>query len=191
MPLAVEAACSSLPLMGIGNRLLIIRYGSSQKASLPLMGIGNLGTHRSISRCLIRTHYPSWGSETWTAPGGGAPNQASLPLMGIGNNTLSGLLRVAINLITPHGDRKLSNFIATDLDEYASLPLMGIGNPLVHLASLPDPCSSLPLMGIGNPLLSADFFAWMFYGIRRNTDTGFQTCAWPPGLGEVFYPGAQ
>ena len=60
-------------------------------ASLPLMGIGNSNSVWPRCRWPWRTdraHYPSWGSETRLSP-------------------LTALVPTVVDLITPHGDRKL------------------------------------------------------------------------------------
>ena len=105
---ARRGRCSSLPLMGIGNRPrkrngrcvvcgLITPHGDRKpetrqinaiicRYSLPLMGIGN-------PVC----------AAAWRAPG-----RSSLPLMGIGNTKArTSATRTPSRLITPHGDRKL------------------------------------------------------------------------------------
>ena len=74
----------SLPLMGIGNPGLMRRFIGHEPISLPLMGIGN-SPRRSPTSRRPRSHYPSWGSGTESAPGRG--QRTSL-------------------LITPHGDRE-------------------------------------------------------------------------------------
>ena len=96
-------------------------------------------------------HYPSWGSETtrkYAMPNNGSH---SLPLMGIGNLIDESLNRSALQLITPHGDRKhLARHTLSQL-RACSLPLMGIGNDVTG-ASKATATDSLPLMGIGNPI---------------------------------------
>ena len=117
---------SSLPLMGIGNRpyprggrsdlALITPHGDREPSlflsstpiasnSLPLMGIGNSGRPRGPG--LPCAHYPSWGSGT------GIHFRLEMPQS---------------DLITPHGDRELTDGYRFRLDTRDSLPLMGIGN---------------------------------------------------------------
>ena len=77
----------------------------------------------------MRSHYPSWGSET----------------AGRANRCAEGC-----KLTTPHGDQKL------DVSRYVvnartcSLPLMGIRNPGIAPVAILPYASSLPLMGIRN-----------------------------------------
>ena len=108
------------------------------------MGIGNLKQVRAQTRRSLRTHYPSWGSET-RPPGaaagtGGAglitphgdrkprqppPAPTSAPrLITPHGDRKPG----AVRLITPHGDRKLIQPQTQQHDGGVSLPLMGIGN---------------------------------------------------------------
>ena len=98
-------ADDSLPLMGIGNNPWSNRTGNPL-ISLPLMGIGNPPPRRS-SRAPTPPHYPSWGSET---------------------DRLAGGPGLAVELITPHGDRKRADVCRFARHHSFSLPLMGIGN---------------------------------------------------------------
>ena len=148
---------SSLPLMGIGNPAAAVRTGGRPRSSLPLMGIGN-------PAAAVRT--------------GGRP-RSSLPLMGIGNRPRrahraagtghvahypswgsetrtsgGGWRRPWLTLITPHGDRKPPLLLAIPPPRYCSLPLMGIGNWTSTTVGTRRITRSLPLMGIGNPTCS-------------------------------------
>ena len=118
--------------------------GKWNMVSLPLMGIGNTSPV---------------GMKVRLSP-------VSLPLMGIGNLLTAAAFTSSCpshypswgsetflphktsacfpGLITPHGDRKLANE-----------PFHGGADP-----------SLITPHGDRKPLLSADFFAWMFYGIR-------------------------
>ena len=83
-----------------------------RRHSLPLMGIGNMvAVQAATGKHRIRTHYPSWGSET-------------------SENWFQSMLDGGA-LITPHGDRKPGGkpLRASASDGAVSLPLMGIGNP--------------------------------------------------------------
>ena len=85
-----------------------MRHHQDASYSLPLMGIGNALSPALLIGASPDSHYPSWGSETISAPPWcpkGGDN--SLPLMGIGN-TPAGLVRSDTGAV--------------------SLPLMGIGN---------------------------------------------------------------
>ena len=67
------------------------------------------------------------GNEDTITDPDGRPS-SSLPLMGIGNLISRRMLLKILDLITPHGDRKLE--FQTEWMERGklSLPLMGIGN---------------------------------------------------------------
>ena len=117
-------AYRSLPLMGIGNLLMLqlgvpdnslitphgdwkhdtpLRSQSSAISSLPLMGIGNTSCSWSASPT-SGPHYPSWGLETADADGGHGGR---------------------CDLITPHGDWKLRR-------------LRGVGRPRARPAHYPS-----------------------------------------------------
>ena len=140
----------SLPLMGIGNFTATNATGSDTYTSLPLMGIGNPGPPGKSMRRLtlitphgdrkprrsampsssLRTHYPSWGSETRCASTGTpAPVPAHYPSWG------------SETPVRGAGGRPMTG---------CSLPLMGIGNGPARGCRCVDEGCSLPLMGIGN-----------------------------------------
>ena len=134
--------------------------------------------------CCCRTHYPSWGSETSRPPSTArrsARRSTHYPSWG---SETRGLDKSPdkCDLITPHGDRKLSRPSRRMAScKFCSLPLMGIGNrasahPLQHhqpILITPHGDrkhesadrrrsawvieASLPLMGIGN---SAGWWVW-------------------------------
>ncbi len=120
----------SLPLMGIGNASYTILVKPGRSTSLPLMGIGNrlaAADARAAGLALITPHGDrKLDAGAWSQPADSLPLMGignhwyaamrytvfevySLPLMRIGNEEVAEaeLRRVAIALITPHGDRKL------------------------------------------------------------------------------------
>ena len=67
--------------------------------------------------------------------------------MGIGNLAAELGLDLSSELITPHGDRKLSSPLAEDIGKEVSLPLMGIGNGAAPTTTRCSTASHYPSWG--------------------------------------------
>ena len=148
------ASLSSSPLKGIGHTSLPMPATFIPSFSLPLMEIGN---RQGVLRPRVRDRH-----------------RVSLPLMRIGTHDQALRPRLLIlDLISPHGDRKLPSSMQSVCctpshypswgsetlhrrrlvdrgHRIISLPLMGIENTSDTISGSASNRNSLPLMGIGN-----------------------------------------
>ena len=135
----------SLPLMGIGNEVVVRAPSGRLTTHYPSWGLETSWRGQAASPC-TGPHYPSWGLETRRAVLSSFSIPFSLPLMGIGNSTARlprsprssrahypswGLETIVGStassareqLITPHGDWKpvgLDNLTRLGVSHYPS-----------------------------------------------------------------------
>ena len=178
----------SLPLMGIGNRVMEGLRPVPLRAHYPSWGSGTASS-RARPRIPRASHYPSWGSGTSVLKlPSTLGNGSHYPSWGSGTSSTSRLRAPTC----PHYPSWGSGTRARrqgDAAPQASLPLMGIGNLVGARSRRIEADSSLPLMGIGNraPDLGPNTHLDHLTTPHGDRERGHHLRG-PPGFGYAHYP---